>query len=170
MPTRQVTIIGIMSWEDAPTTPPSPGVPTHPIMLPGMPGWGDPHPAHPIVIPPQQPQPPNQGAHPEHPIYNPPGIWGPPGPWPTPPIAGIPGLPGYNPPLWPGYPGQPPYPAHPIVLPDPPVQLPPGGVPMPPAAGVPIEGKLVWIPGRGYVFIPNTGKPETPPEPEPTPE
>lgn len=34
--------------------------PSHPIMLPGMPGWGDPHPEHPIVIPPIQP--PSQGG------------------------------------------------------------------------------------------------------------
>lgn len=39
----------------------SPGVPTHPIMLPGMPGWGDPHPAHPIVIPEPPTEPPNGG-------------------------------------------------------------------------------------------------------------
>lgn len=32
--------------------PPSPGVPTHPIVLPGDPSWGDPHPEHPIVLPP----------------------------------------------------------------------------------------------------------------------
>lgn len=41
-----------------PGQPPSSGVPTHPIMLPGMPGWGvppDAHPEHPIVIPPDVP-------------------------------------------------------------------------------------------------------------------
>lgn len=43
--------------------PASPGVPTHPIMLPGMPGWGDPHPAHPIVVPePPTEPPPDQGT------------------------------------------------------------------------------------------------------------
>lgn len=43
----------------------SPGVPTHPIVLPGDPSWGDPHPEHPIVMPPSD-------AHPEHPIVIPP--------------------------------------------------------------------------------------------------
>lgn len=105
------------------TTPPSPGVPTHPIMLPGMPGWGDPHPSHPI--------------------YYPPGTWGGSGqPFPTPPI---------------------------VIPPEPPTGMPPGQPPimMPPAAGVPVHGTMVWVEGRGYVFVPDSMKPEPPTEPEP---
>lgn len=43
-----------------PDKPPvSPGVPTHPIALPGDPWWGaDLHPEHPIVIPPEGETPP----------------------------------------------------------------------------------------------------------------
>lgn len=108
----------------------APGVPTHPIYLP--PGiWGggnEPFPTPPIHIP--------GPGRPEHPIYNPPSIWGPTDPRPTHPISGIPGLPGYEPPQ------QPP-------------NLPPGGTPIPPAVNVPIDGKLVWIPGYGWTFIPD---------------
>lgn len=102
----------------------APGVPTHPIYLPVYPAHPivippgsidpgpPPRPEHPIVLPPPYPAhpiviPPDSVAPgvPTHPIYLPPQIWGPPGPWPTPPIAGIPGLPGYTPPVQP--PGMP---------------------------------------------------------------
>lgn len=54
--------------------PPSPGVPTHPIMLPGMPGWGDPHPAHPISLPQPPTEPPSNPSEPKPPP--PGGGWG----------------------------------------------------------------------------------------------
>jgi hypothetical protein len=47
------------------------------------------------------------GAHPEHPIFFPPVISGPPGPWPSPPIANVPGVPG-SPDQPPGGGGEPP--------------------------------------------------------------
>ena len=59
--TQQVVLIGEASLTGigvggGPIIPPpqSPGTPTHPIMLPGMPGWpSDPgaHPSHPIMLP-----------------------------------------------------------------------------------------------------------------------
>lgn len=59
---QNVTLFGELSYTGlgvggGPIEPPagSGGVPTHPIMLPGMPGWGDPHPEHPIVLPPDKP-------------------------------------------------------------------------------------------------------------------
>jgi hypothetical protein len=76
------------------------------------------NPFYALITPVEQPsqppggQPPGtQPPVPTHPIYYPPEISGPPGPWPSPPIAGIPGLPGYNPPGGqpPGGGGQPPY-------------------------------------------------------------
>lgn len=112
----------------------APGVPTHPIVLP------PPIPTHPIVIPPDAVAP----GVPTHPIYLPPGIWGPTDPRPSNPIAGIPGLPGYTPPV-----------------------LPPGGTPLPPAVNVPVEGKLVFVPGYGWIFVPSgIGEPGEPENPE----
>ena len=120
--------------------------PTPPINIPGNPpgiwgGAGQPFPTPPINIPGQ-----------------PPGIWG--GgnqPFPTPPInipgPGQPTHPIYNPPgIWGG--GNVPMPSPPIYLP-PEISLPPGGTPIPPAANVPIDGKLVFVPGYGWMFIPD---------------
>ena len=92
MPTVPCVISGNISWEVAPPVQPpgiwpSPGVPTHPIVIPppvhppgirpspGVPTppiYYPPTPSHPIVLPPPgQPQPP-EGAHPMPPIYYPP--------------------------------------------------------------------------------------------------
>lgn len=185
MPTRQVHIVGLMTWDE-----PSAGVPTPPIYYPPgiwgptdpRPGWGlpgpppvisgppgpwpsppihlpapppiisgppGPWPSPPIHLPPTAPP----GAHPMPPIYYPPGIWGPtdprPGLGPVPPQPGIGGPPG-------------PWPSPPIHLP--PQQPPSGGTPLPPAAGVPIDGKLVWIPGYGWTFIPAGAGAPAPPD------
>lgn len=123
--------------------------PSHPIMLPGMPGWGsggpplgiwgptDPRPTHPIAgwdpgsgTWPQPPQPP----YPSHPIYNPGG----------PPGSSPPGFWGGG--MGPGVKPQPPWPEEP-----PPVE--------PPAeeggnwvwAWSPQLGRWVWVkvPGEG---------------------
>lgn len=65
--TQQVVLIGEASLTGLGVgggpiiPPPSPGTPTHPIMLPGMPGWGDDlKPSHPIALPgdPWWPKPP----------------------------------------------------------------------------------------------------------------
>lgn len=95
--TQQVVLIGEASLTGlgvggGPIIPPgqpvSPGVPTHPIMLPGMPGWGDPHPAHPIVLPPElppgvQPPVPPKPGDPTTPVPPPAGTAG----WPVNPIV-----------------------------------------------------------------------------------
>lgn len=60
-PMRPATFVGE-------AMPVSPGTPTHPIVLPGDPSWGDPHPEHPIVIIPPGAI---DGEHPEHPIFLP---------------------------------------------------------------------------------------------------
>lgn len=69
--------------------PPAGAHPEHPIYYPPgiwgpndpRPGWGlpgdQPHPEHPIVIPPMPPEPPSD-AHPEHPIVLPPEAESPP--------------------------------------------------------------------------------------------
>lgn len=63
--------------------------------------------------------------------------------------------------------GQDLHPEHPIVIPpspiDPPINLPPGGTPMPPAVGVPIPGWAVWVPTKGWTFVPATGAIPKPP-------
>lgn len=59
-----------------PGQPPSPGVPTHPIMLPGMPGWGQPPGTGIWPNPPE-----GQAPLPSHPIALPGDPW-----WPKPPI------------------------------------------------------------------------------------
>lgn len=112
------------------------------------------------------PMPPGQGGG-----GKPPGIWG--GgnePFPTPPIANVPGAPGYRPPgIWGG--GNEPFPTPPIFIPpnvppgmQPPVTPSPGDPPMivPPPAGSggwpvqPIaipEYIIVWYPGVGPIYI-----------------
>ena len=139
MPSKQVTIIGVMTWDEGSTpTPPEGAHPEHPIYYPPH-IWGpnDPRPTPPIYLPPNLP---GGGT----------GIWGPTDPRPTNPISGIPGLPGGpgdNPPTNPGFP--------------------PGGSPVPPAALVPIDGKLVFIPGYGWMFIPDAMVPPGPPGDKP---
>lgn len=97
MPSKQVTIQGVMTWEGSEE---GGGVPTHPIYYP--PGiWGGsgslpPFPAHPIA--------PGGGT----------GIWGPGSPMPTPPIHLPPT--GQPPGIWGGGP-----------FPTPPIHLPPTG-------------------------------------------
>jgi hypothetical protein len=120
---------------------PSPGQPSHPIVLP--PGSVGGTPEHPIYYPPGQPEHPivlppgSVGGTPEHPIYYPPTIW------PRPP--GGPVDPGY------GVPGY--RPSHPIA--------PGGGWPVDPGYGVGIER-----PDQGLPVPPETlpPLPEVPPE------
>lgn len=90
---------------------------------------------------------------------SPPGIWG--GgnePFPTPPIANVPGVPGYRPPvppgtgIWPNPPeGIAPIPGHPIVLPGDPSWGPPS-TPGTPGPGGQFAWKLHagWDPIRGW--------------------
>ena len=117
--------------------------PSHPIMLPGMPGWGQQPPYPDQGLPGNQPYPdqglpgqqprPDQGLppFPSHPIVIPPmqppqpplGIWGPNDPRPTPPI--------YIPIMPPPTEGNP-HPEHPIYLPvypSHPIVIPPGTSP-----------------------------------------
>jgi hypothetical protein len=120
MPTRQVTIQGLMTWEDAapPGIWPGPGVPTPPIFYPPGPSQGPGFPTHPIA-----------------PGGPPPGVW--PGPGqPTPPIYYPPG-----PSQGPGFP------THPIAPGGPPPGIWPGpGVPTPPIFYPP----GIWGPGSGF--------------------
>ena len=120
--------------------------PSHPIMLPGMPGWPS-GPVDPGYSPPWA-QVPGGGQPPL-------GIWGPGDPRPTNPIAN---------PGNPAYPGGPPYPStgpgfptHPIVIP--PTEPPPT---QPPTDGD--EGNWVWAwsPQAGrwvWVKVPGEGEP-----------
>lgn len=146
MPSKMVTIIGMMTWEE--TAPPGvPGYPAHPIYNPG-------YPAHPIVLPPPGigggPMPPSPGV-PTHPIYWPPTIW--PDPGPLPPLGGGGGGGGGTPP--PGGGGTPGTPTHPIVG--------PGGLYL-----------SYWSPTLGWVLVPVGGgggqPPTTPPPDQPHPE
>jgi hypothetical protein len=146
MPSRYVTIQGVMTW-DEPTTPPVqppviwPGPhPSHPIMLPGMPGWGSgaqpPGPVDPGYSPPWA-----QVRPPVDPGYSP--------PWAQvrPPTAGWPGVPSL-----PNVPPFPPVPTHPIMLPG-----------MPGFGGIPGFGG----PGGGPPIGP--GHPDYPTRPHPQP-
>jgi hypothetical protein len=157
MGSRQVTIQGVMTWEDAG----APVFPTHPIAPGGPPLgiWGGaplPTPTPPIYYPPGV----NVPVFPTHPIApgGPPlGIWGgAPLPVPTPPI--------YYPPSGGG---QPPYPStgpgfptHPIAPGGPPPEVgwtPPGTLPSHPISG---GGYVIgWHPYFGYVVIPIGGAP-----------
>lgn len=137
MPTKQVTIQGIMTWEETPPPSgggqppsiwPSPGYPAHPIAPGGPPPGIWPGPGYP--------------AHPIAPGGPPPGIWPSPG-YPAHPIA-------------PG--GPPPHPEHPIVLP-PGSAIPPDvGIwpePVPPVDIVPPGQTLiaVYVPGVGWKYV-----------------
>jgi hypothetical protein len=181
-PSRQVTIQGVMTWEDSgvnvpvfPTHPIAPGgpplgiwggaplpTPTPPIYYPQPPLgiWGGaplPTPTPPIYFPPGV----NVPVFPTHPIAPggpPPGYWGgAPLPTPTPPIYFPPGV---NVPVFPTHPiapGGPPYwggvPTHPIVIP--PDQPPPpeGGVPIQPIAGIPVGDRFVAYFAPGYGWV-----------------
>lgn len=105
---------------------------------------------------------------------SPPGTWGGSGqPFPTPPIANVPGVPGYRPPgsIWPNPPeGSAPLPEHPIALPGDPwwppdapqaPQLPPPGSPPVIVPGTtpvhpinPPQAIVVDYPGIGKVLVP----------------
>jgi hypothetical protein len=141
MPSKQVTIMGVMTWEGEgggsgdsglhPSHPiMGPGIPTHPIAGPPPGIWPSPGvPTHPIVIPPDAIAP----GVPTHPIVLPGD--------PTHPIV-IPGTP-----------------THPIVIP------PSGGVVVPPAVGVPTEYLMYFSPTYGYVLVPQGSGPAMPPAP-----
>lgn len=164
----------------------SPGVPTHPIVIPPNPQpplviWGpdDPRPTPPIFLPPQTPgEPPTPPVHiwgptdprPTPPIFippQPPQIWGPGDPRPTPPI--------YIPPSEPGEEPKPP-----LILwgpndprPTPPIYLPPqvpGQPPQPPViwggGNVPMPTPPIYLPPAGGGSPPG---PWGPNDPRPTP-
>jgi len=159
---------------------PSPGHPSHPIVLP--PGSVGGTPEHPIYYPPAAPEhpivlpPDSVGGTPEHPIYYPPSVW-PPGGHPSHPIA-----PGGSPPgYWGGV--APPYPTHPIspggkppgIWGGPPLYpdqgLPPGGTPIEPPSELPPPAGhtddivvMIYKPGQGwsgaaYDVAPDQGQP-----------
>ncbi len=196
---RQVTITGLMTWEEdlqPGPFPPSPNVPSNPIMLPGMPGWGQIPgfsgpggglpiwPGHPDYPTRPQPQPPL-------------GFWGPNDPRPWNPIAGIPGIPGYNPPnpvqpplgIWgptdprpwnpiagiPGIPGyNPPLPGGGGPIFNPPPGTGPGtnppipGNPLPPSpAGPGGNFGWAWSAYYGWVLVPTEPVTTPPPVTEP---
>jgi hypothetical protein len=156
MPTKQVTIMGVMTWDDP--APSVPVYPTHPIAPGGPPPgiWPSPgHPAHPIA-----PGGPPVGIWPSpgvptHPIAGPP-----PGIWPSPGHPAHPIAPGGQPPhvdntlppvlgIWP----DPGVPSHPIVLP--PQWAPPGSAPIQPIAGIPVGDHFLAfnVPGYGWVLV-----------------
>jgi hypothetical protein len=124
----------------------APGVPSHPIVIPG-------HPSHPIVIPPGSLAP----GVPTHPIYLPPTIW----PSPGHPDQGLPdsGNRPMPPIYYPPYPDQglPPFPAHPIVVP-----------PLP-AIGEDEAFVLVVTQEGAKWAVVSTGKPTNPIAPTPEP-
>lgn len=133
MPSRQVTIHGVMTWDDL-----------------GF--WGGSPPPYPDQGLPGQPPYPSQGpGFPTHPIApgGPPlGTWG--GvapPWVSHPIApgGSPGYPSH-PIYYPPYPSQGPgFPTHPIV------------VPPPPSTEPPVEGVKPPPEGGGWGYVENWG-------------
>jgi len=178
MPTRQVTIQGVMTWED-PYPSQGPGFPTHPIAPGGgvPPGyWGGVAPPYPDQGLPGRPPYPSQGpGFPTNPIAPggpPPGVWIP--AFPTNPIA-----PGGTPPgYWGGV--APPYPSQGLPGSQPGVDntlpgsqpgvdntlpgAPPGywGGVAPPWVSNPISGGgyiVGWSPITGPVFIPIGGAP-----------
>jgi len=133
MPTRQVTIQGVMTWDEGPNYPSQgPGFPTHPIAPGGRPPlgiWGG-------VAPPY----PDQGLP-----GQPPSIW----PSPGHPDNSLPGQP--------NYPSQGPgFPTNPIA----PGGQPPSIWPSPGHPSNPISGGgyvIGWSPVYGYVWIPLGG-------------
>jgi hypothetical protein len=158
MATKQVLIVGTMTWDEGAD---SGNVPAHPIVLPPAqpPGiWGGaplPVPTPPIYYPPVFP------AHPIAPGGPPPGIWGPPtiGHHPAHPIA--PG--GLPPGIWGG--GNVPMPTPPIYFPPTMPEAPPGGDGGGRWAYSPLYG-WVWVPvGGGDKPHPPSGPPEAPVDP-----
>jgi hypothetical protein len=152
MPSKQVTIQGVMTWDEASSPPlgiwggsPVP-MPTPPIQLPTPPLgiWG----GSPVPMP----------TPPIH--LTPPNIWGgSPVPMPTPPI--------YLPPLgiWGG--GNQPFPTPPIYQPGSPggAGSPPNVAP--PAANVPMLMAVMWVPGQGYMWVPISMQSPVPPDEPP---
>jgi hypothetical protein len=141
--------------------------PSHPIMLPGMPGWGGGGPVDPGYSPPwARPRPPGQGGGPVDPGYSPPWAQAPVDPGYGFPIGGRPGGgggpvdPGYSPP-WarPGTgPVDPGYgidaglrPTHPIYNPAYPDNTLPA---IPPQQPIVVDGKAHIV-----AYIPNPDKP-----------
>jgi hypothetical protein len=155
MPTRNVTIVGTMTWDETggggPTPPlgiwgPTDPRPSYPIYWPGFPNWG----GWPTPTPPN-PNPPYPDAglplFPFHPIVVPPG-----GAWPSPPDPNaprpshpimLPGMPGWG--AWPNVP------SHPIMLP-----------------GMPGWGQWPNIPTHPIMLPGMPGWPTTPPPQPPS--
>lgn len=153
MPSRQVTIQGVLTWDDAGVAPPL--FPTHPIAPGGTtPPWG-------IPLPPIAGQGPGFPTHPIAPGGTTPpwGIPLPPGIWPSPGHPAHPIAPGGPPPGTWGGSGQP-FPTPPIFLPP---DQPEGGlgIVMPPVAAPP-GTNWAWVPYYGWVLVP-----ESQPGPEP---
>jgi hypothetical protein len=174
MPSKQVTIQGVMTWDESGPNYPSqgPGFPTNPIAPGGTtPPWGvnlPLYPSHPIA-PGGQPPYPSQGpGFPTNPIApggtTPPwGINLPPSIWPSPgrPDNSLPPVLG----LWPDA-GVP---THPIVLPPP--FAPPGSAPIQPIAGMPVGDNFIAfnVPGYGWMLV-YTGGENRPDNTLPVPE
>lgn len=162
-------------WGGGNVPMPTPPIPIYPGGTPNPPGiWGGgnvPMPSPPIANVPGAP-----GYNP-----NPPGIWGPPGPWPSPPIHLPPGWASGNPPgIWGG--GNQPFPTPPIAgLPGLPGYFPPLILPNPPNTGggpaqpiAPIETPggifvVYWSPVFGWVLVPAAGPGGVPTPPEEVP-
>jgi hypothetical protein len=142
-PGETVTVVGL------PAVDPNAPRPSHPIMLPGMPGWGSGGPVDPGYSPPWAQVPPGgQGGGPVDPGYSPPWaqVRPPVDPGYSPPWAQV------RPPVDPGY--SPPWAQLPEVPPTepPPVQPPPtGGSGHWVWAWSPQAGRWVWVrvPGEG---------------------
>ena len=140
---------------------PDPNQPPYPSQGPGFP-------THPIVIPPNQPNPPSGGSpqYPSHPIYNPPYPDNSLPPFPNHPIV-IPPLPPDLKPEPPIY--YPPEPTHPIfipITPEEPIELPPGQVwpPLPPDTGISGQALiLIYVVGVGYRWMVYDGPETCPP-------
>jgi hypothetical protein len=150
-PGETVSIVGVPA--EVPPIDPNAPRPTHPIMLPGMPGWG-------VGQPPTSPVDPGYGVdvgsgpvRPSHPIWYPtPGPGQPPGSHPPTEIGGGPILP-----------SVPPTPEHPWVPPSGPVDpgyFPPGVVAPPNAPDGGGNWCWAWLPGVGWrwVRIPGSGE------------
>ena len=154
MPTRQVTIIGLMTWDDS-SEPPKPPLgiwgPTDPRPTFPIAGWDPIHGTFPPFNPPPVSRPPWRPEVPGSPA------WG--QPHPDHPISGIPGI--SLPIFLPGMPGWGEWP------PKPPTEQPPGMAGQLPASDPSGSGWVFgFVPGYGWMWA---FVPAKPPVTEPPP-